>query len=253
VSTKSFRKTRLSELCISRIGFALLLAAARWPAAGATSASAAQIQQVMGEKLVEVESHHRDDAVAITKVTVGDRELECGLIVSRSEVQPVTPFLAADDWLQTMTIYLYNRTNKTIVAGQIVLGFPETGDGHTQPQRVYLIDLGRVPEAAAFSGRTGQPIALDPRLKPISFLPGQTLLIHVGDYIDRIRDDVQDLIPLTMITKCAIRRSHFFFDDAMRWDIGGFAVPDPEHPGRFKRLDGNYFPGRKTWPPGYHN
>lgn len=106
----------------SAIAFGLLVVAAVWPNLGVVAAFAA-------EKVIEVEPQHRNDAVAITKVTLGSAEVQCGLVLSPAEIQPVTPIQAGDDWLQNVTIYLLNRTNKTIVEGQIVLVFPETGDG----------------------------------------------------------------------------------------------------------------------------
>lgn len=88
----------------------------------------------------------------------------------------------------------------------------------------------------------------------MSFAPGQTLLIPVGGYIDQIRASV-DNMPFMTVTKCTIRRRDFFFDDGMRWDGGDYSVPDPEHPGKFKELDGKYFPGNESrnWPPGYND
>ena len=204
-----------------------------------------------GEKLIQVEGQHRNDAVAIVKVTLGNTEVECGLVISPTELQPVMPFQAGDDWLQNLTIYLLNRTDKTIVFGQTVLAFPETGDRSSEkPMRVHAITLGRIPANAAFSGRSGQPLRQNPSLQPISFAPGEVLPIHVGDHIDQI--SASDNMPFGALSKLIIRRTSFVFDDGMRWDGGAYSVPDPEHRGQWKRLDGGYFPGTPTWPPGSH-
>jgi hypothetical protein len=246
---KPHRRTSLSALCVNAIAFALLPGMAAWP-----PSLAAQTQSTGGEKLVEVQGiQSRADAVMITKVTVGDSEVQCGLVVVPNKVQPVTPFQAGSDWLQEMSISLFNRTNRKIVFADVTLEFPETGDGISWPVRVYPIQLGRLPQVAAFSGRTGQPLPQDPARKPIAFLPGPTLVIHVGDYIDGIRESLADLMPFADVSKCLIRIGPFFFEDGMRWDSGGFAVPDPERRGRFKRLDDDYFPGNMllNWPPGY--
>ena len=99
---------------------ALTLAAISVP--GAITASTAQRQ-------IEVDAQHRSDAVLFTAVTVGNMDVQCGLVVSRSAIQTVTPFDAGDDWLQNTVLYLINRTNKTAVFGQIALWFPDTGSG----------------------------------------------------------------------------------------------------------------------------
>jgi hypothetical protein len=239
---KPHRRTSLSALCVNAIALALLPGAA------------AQTQSTGGEKLVETGvAQSRAAAVMITKVTVGDSEVQCGLVVVPNKVQPVTPFQAGSDWLEKMTISLFNRTDRKIVYAEVSLGFPETGDGQTLPMLTHSIQLGRIPEAAAFSGRSGQPLPQDPARKPIAFLPGPTLVIHVGDYLGTIRESLERLFPSIEVSKCLIRIGPFFFEDGMRWDSGGFAVPDPEHRGKFKLLDDDYFPGNMlyNWPPGY--
>jgi hypothetical protein len=61
-------------------------------------------------------------------------------------------------------------------------------------------------------------------MQPASFGPGQTLPINVGDFISSLKASVVS-IPFTSITKCAIRRSIFIFDDGMKWD-GAYSTPD---------------------------
>jgi len=222
-----------------------LLLAVACPNSGIVPAFAA-------DKVIEVDPQHRSDPVMITKVTLGDSEVQCGLIASPFQLQPVVPIQAGDDWLQNVTIYLFNRTNKTVVYVQIVLGFPETGDGIQRPMRVHHITLGQLPPSVAVTG-SGQPIRRDLTRKAMSFAPGQTLLIDVGVYFDQIRASVEPKMAFTAITKCIIRRSAFYFDDGMRWD-GEYSVPDPERPGKWKYMDQRYFPGdeHNNWPPRPH-
>lgn len=205
-----------------------------------------------GDKLIQVDGQHRHDAVVITKVTYGNSEVDCGLVVSSTALQPVIPFQAGDDWLQDVTVYLLNRTDKMIVFAQTTLAFPETGDGSFQrPMRVYNVTLGRLPPNAAFSGRTGQPLPQNPNLQAIAFAPGEVLPVHLGDYINQIRTSA-DNVPFTALTKLTVRRSFFVFEDGMRWNGGAYSVPDPERPGKWKPLDAAYFPGTPVWPPGDH-
>lgn len=204
-----------------------------------------------GEKLVTVEPWTRLNAVMITEVTVGGQEVQCGLLTGRRRVQPVAPFQAGSDWLKDMTIYIYNRTNKMIVAGHIVLGFPETKSGRSAPQSAYLIGLGRIPQVDAFDGRTGRPLRINPNAKALAFAPNQTLAIHVGDYISGIEASVANRMPLFYVTKVRIYLGSFCFQDGMVWVAAQYSVPDPHHPGRFVNLARDYFPGdrRQNWPP----
>jgi len=226
----------------SAVALALMFAAAMWFGPGAVSAFAA-------ERRIEVAPTSMREAVMITRVTVGGSEVSARLLLGPCKMQPITPFAAGDDWLQDIAISLFNRTNKTIAAEQINLRFPETG------QLVYSITLGRVPASAAFfgKGKPGEPIPQDPVRQPMVFLPGQTMVVHVGDYFDQIRVDLERVRPLAANTRVIIDRGVIFFDDGMKWVGGAYSVPDSQHRGQWKTLDPMYFPGDRedNWPPGH--
>jgi hypothetical protein len=248
--SKSLRGNLLSGFYTGIIAIALL-----FEVGNRLDVPAVQAQPAMGERMVEqVDPQTRGDALIITKVTVADTNVRCGLLTASHALQPVAPFQAGSDWIQNMSIFLFNRTNKTIVAGHLTLGFPETGDGKTQPQHVYSLQLGRLPEVDAFNGRTGLPIPQDPNLKPIEWAPGQALAVHLGAYIDEIKDQIGDDMPLATVTRLRIHIGPFFFSDGTRWYLDKFATPDPERPGKFRNLPDDYFPGDPliNWPPRQH-
>jgi hypothetical protein len=179
-------------------------------------------------------------------VTVGNADVQCGLIVNRLEVEPVVPFEAGDDWLENITMHLLNRTNKTIVSAEIRLEFPETGDGSPEkPIQTDFVQLGRKPAQAAY-GRNGKPLSQRESSRFISFAPAKTLVIRVGDHTDV----TPDLKPLR---KCIIRVTRVYFLDGMGWDFAGYYDPDPEQHGKFTRMGKMYFPGevQDNWPPPY--
>jgi hypothetical protein len=195
-----------------------------------------------GEKMVSGGGGSPYDAVSISNVTVE------GMAVGS-----LKPFQAGDDWIQSMSISLKNRTNKTIVYVYVLLGFPEAGDGKTVPYAAQRIELGR-PPAVDRARRDGLLAYVDPSQKPLSFAPGETLEIHVADYIPQIKAVVERKMYLSTITICRIHLMFCYFQDGMRWTAGnGFGLPDPDHPGRFKYFEGGYFPGNPTqnWPPWY--
>jgi len=226
------------------IAFAWVLFAAAWPNLGAGSAFAGEIQ-------IKCDGAHRMDPLAITKVTLGNSPVQCGLVVSPTQLQPVIPIQAGDDWLQNLTLYVLNRTNKTIVFSHIRLSFPETGDGKSTPQVVYYITLGRIPASVAFT-RAGTPIRQAPSQQAIQFASGQTLPVQVGNYFDMIKASVERVMPFTSVTKCNIRMDLSYFDDGTKFSGVSYWAPDPQHPGNFTELDRKtYFPGIPSWPPGY--
>ena len=232
-----------TQIMLSKIAFAsmrwalvgVVLFSVGWPADGLAALSP-QTGQAFGQKLVDYAPNKRDEAVWVYKMTIDGQE-----------IQPGVPFQAGNDWVSKMTIFLWNRTSKTVVFSDIVLGFPETGDGRTPetPQAMFNIDIGKLPAVAAFTG-TGKPIPPPPGAEPLSFGPGRTLRIRVADYLAEINAYPDHIIALEQITHCVIFRGTFYFDDGMKWQPSGFSVPDPDHPGKYKYVEGRYFPGRPT-------
>lgn len=211
--------------------------------------AASPLNAAMAPRSVEIDPQHRTDAVTITEVDVGTVSVQSGIVIGRGEVQPVTPFQADDDWLNNTSIVLLNRTNKTIVWGQITLAFPETGAGTAgDPQRVAKITVGQLPPTAVVT-RAGQPVAQLPTTRPpLNFGPGQRMTLRLSDYKDQIATALESIKPAGTLTKCRIHLTAFFFEDGLRWD-GSYSVPDPERPGKYKQMNGGYFPGTPVWPP----
>lgn len=215
--------------------------------------------QQIGERVVSAfnDIEHIQDAVLISNIAVDGTTIECGLFIKPPLViQPVTPFQAGGNWLQRMTISLVNRTNKTIAFGDIHLHFLDTGDCRSAPCVGAELRFGQMPAIDAYEGRTGRPIKPEyPERPPLDWKPQQTLVVHVSDYMPEIEQDLAAYgLPVTAVSKVNVYRGVFFFADGMRWTLGAYGVPDPEHPGKFKELPAEYFPGDRgnNWPPGYN-
>lgn len=187
------------------------------------------------------------DAVMITSIAVEGKPIECGLFVKPpAAVEPVTPFQAGPNWLQTMTISLMNRTNKNIASGQLTLSFLDVGDCRHTPCPAGHIHLGQIPAIDAYDGRTGKPLP-NPGTQPLDLKPDQVLAVHVGTYWNDILDEsgLEKFMPVTAVSKVRLDIGPFFFEDGMRWSGGGlYAVPDPKHRGRFQNLPTITFPER---------
>lgn len=185
------------------------------------------------------------DAVRITKVAVGDQQIQTGISGARGEVKQGTSFQADEDWLKNMTISLTNRTDKPIVCAQLRLWFPDTGNGTTaQPMANYAITVGRRPKSSLYHA-DGSKIPPDPAKKVLLLAPGETLVIHVGDYIDSIRPTIENLgnTPFSHVTRLNIEPTDFYFSDGMRWVGHAYYLPDPHHPGKYTKLGDTFFPG----------
>lgn len=213
--------------------------------------------QQTGDKLIRVNDIEQiTDAVLISNVALAGKTVECGLFIKPTVVQRVTPFQAGSDWLREMTISLINRTNKTIEFGSIIFHFLDTGDcSSAQPCVGASLTFGQMPAIDAYEGRTGRPIKPEhPERPPLDWKPEQTIVVHVSDYIDEMERNLADFMPVTAVTKVNVYRGPFYFEDGLQWSVGRFSVPVPDHPGKFKELPADYFPGKRgrNWPPGYN-
>ncbi len=212
-------------------------------------------QQTSGKRVSVMDVSQITDAVMISNVSVAGKTVECGLFIEPPIViQPVTPFEAAGDWLRQTTISLINRTSKTIVFAEINLHFLDTGDCRTLPCVGVQLRLGRTPAVDAYDGRTGRPLRPETPDRPtLDWKPEQTIVVHVSDYLPEIEEDLADFLPVMSVRNVNVYRGVFYFDDGIQWSLARYSVPDPEHPGKFKELPADYFPGKRgrNWPPGY--
>ncbi len=82
-------------------------------------------------------------------------------------------------------------------------------------------------------------------MQSAALAPGGTLLIHLREYMAQISNPLNGLRP-ALATKCVIRSGGVFFSDGMSYNSGRYSVREVEHPGRFKSLGEEYFPGDAT-------
>lgn len=187
--------------------------------------------------------------VWITKVEIGNQFLLNSHDPYNSpvsgEIVPDKSFIAGNDWLKNTTIYLINRTEIPIAWLSIALQFPQTGNGQTQPVWIYNVEIGRMPDADAISGRTGKTISPGPPgSKSLGLQPGGRLTIHVSDYMDKINDYLKTAMPISALSQVHIWVDVCMFEDGLRFSGGAFSRPDPQHPGQWIYLPTQkYFPG----------
>jgi hypothetical protein len=190
------------------------------------------------------------DPVWITKVEIGKQFLLNSHDPNNSPlpgeiVRGQNSFIAGDDWLKNMNIYLINRTEMPIAWLSIKLMFPQTENGHTQPIRIYNIQMGRMPDVAAISGRTGKPFPPDlSGPKSLGLQPGGRLTIHVSDYMDKINNYLKTAMPVSALSEVDIQMDVCIFENGLRYSGGAFAQPDPQHPGQWIYMPTHqFFPG----------
>lgn len=205
----------------------------------------------LGTRTVDLRQIQRVwDAVRIMGVTVGTQQIQPGLSGARGVVKQGTPFQADEDWLKNMSISLTNRTDKPIVCAQIRLWFPDTGDGTpAHPMTSYLITIGQRPESSLYYG-SGSKISPDTTKKALLLAPGAALVIPIARELEAIQSTIEGVgnIPFSQVTRVEIEPAMFYFPDGMRWDAvaGGYYNPDPQHPGKYTKLNDSYFPGTEA-------
>jgi hypothetical protein len=212
----------------------------------------AQANQDSRTKLIDVQigpdSSNLRYPVWITKVEIGNQFL---LNIQDTYNSPLPgeivrgqSFIAGNDWLKNMNIYVINRADLPVAWLSIALTFPQTGNGQTQPVWVYHIQMGRMPDVDAVSGRTGKPFPPEfLGAKSLGLQPGGRLTIHVADYMDKIEAYLKSAMPASAISQVDVWVDVCLFETGLRFSGGAFSRPDPEHPGQWI-----YFPTRQFFP-----
>lgn len=236
------------------------IALSGWFRSRVVSGDSTNLLQATGFGTIDIDRQTSMDPVSIERITIGGQVIQPGVSTGPREDKPGTQFEADEGWLKNASIVLKNRTDKVIVWAGIELFFPDTGNGTaSEPLTAYTITLGQRPEIDSFK-KNGEKLPSDPNKQLLFLAPGQTLVVHLADYIDEIQDRLEQSPgalagdqPLSRVTRVAIHRSEFLFADGMRWtDLDGFSIPDPNHPGQNSNLDrGRFFPGNPShnWPP----
>jgi hypothetical protein len=216
----------------------------------------AQADQDTRTKLIDVQigpdSSNLRYPVWITKVEIGNQFL---LNIQDTYNSPLPgeivrgqSFIAGNDWLKNMNIYVINRADLPVAWLSIALRFPQTGNGQTQGRRGYNIQIGRMPDVAAFSGRTGKPFP--PGLlgsKSLGLQPGGRLTIHVSDYMDGINSQLATAMAVSALSEVEVWVDVCLFETGLRFSGGAFSRPDPDNPGQWI-----YFPTRQFFPGDIH-
>ena len=196
-----------------------------------------------GLKVITPSPAARIQPVVVTKITLGNVTVQKGRFAKpRTEPEdPITPFQAGDDWVENLTFYILNRTDKPIVHANFTLTFPEVAP-------VYRLELGNTPPGFTFN-RDTKPFAETPR-PTFWFGPKQTMAVHLSDYNDQIRTRVETTARtrVSSLTRMNLLCSGVDFEDGMRFD-GPYEAMDPQTH-TWRSLGRNYFPGNVDlyWP-----
>jgi hypothetical protein len=206
-----------------------------------------------GERERKVEFHvfQKTEPMVVWKVTVGDQVVQLGRYSKPSgqPADPITPFRANDDWVQNLTVYLLNRTNRQIAYVYLVLDF--RANEAANRSGAVLVHLGHIPVARA----NGVAIRQPSDAQPIQFGPGETFALHPRDYLGQMLTGGGPAPALSAMTVMTVNPQNLFLADGMEWNAGYHAY-DPQT-SSWTRLGRDFFPGDidAIWPggPGWVN
>ena len=158
---------------------------------------------------------------------------------SSSNLSRIAYSLPADDnWIESLSFVLRNRTTEKIARVEIMLQLPET-NWQYGPRFFF----GQFPPAAAYFD-DGTPIPQTE--EPIAFNPCGEMTFALADNEDGLRR-LREL-PLQPISH-AYARFIVHLEDGLRWMLSRYERPDPEHLGQWVGA-APYFPPNGL--PGIH-
>ena len=192
------------------------------------------------ERTVHLGTVVKMQPVAIVKVTSGSTTVQLGRWDKPTRETPDadTPFTGDDNWLQELTIYTLNRTDRPIVFLTLQLDFPETTARGARA--MCQLHWGVMPPAAAFDGQ-GNPMSPNTLFGPIDFGPGQILAMRLADRIDQIKLALENTLPAGAVGVVNIRPIVAVFADGMEF-AGLYKVFDPTAR-TWRSMKRDYFPG----------
>ncbi|HEV2305073.1 MAG TPA: hypothetical protein VGR93_06110 [Candidatus Acidoferrales bacterium] len=192
---------------------------------------------------VRLELYRPDDPVRIVRVMDGDQDVTPG--TRPFKVWQGKPFQAGDDWVKNLTVVIKNLSNKEIVAANIMIDTPTTGETETFEIVGSTISLGRRPPMYVRGASSGKEYLLKPGpAAPLHISPGQELTVPLAPYYADIKQAVEAARPMWSVTVCWIRLRDFFFSDGTWWSADSFKKPDPSSPGKYIGMTANEFWGR---------
>jgi hypothetical protein len=111
------------------------------PKAGAAAQVPRQVRLPIATKI---------EPVVITKVNFRNVAVQSGRFARSAEsAAPTTLFVADDDWVQGLTVYFLNRTNRAIAFVALRFSFPETTVGRVRYS--FPLTLGTIPPSESFN------------------------------------------------------------------------------------------------------
>jgi hypothetical protein len=148
-----------------------------------------------------------------------------------------TPFLADDNWLNELSFGIQNVGTENVVYVEFLI---LVSDGSAE-QHLTVIKLGRMPK------NTTHSVPEDSAAEELRLAPHTPMRIHLAGYYPQIANSVKGNVPIAAITQCHVEIEAVALEDGAWW-AGNWMVPDPDHPGSYKKIGPRYTPALK--PPG---
>lgn len=252
--SKLYDRLTLAALCLLGVVLATVFFARGWHRLNALPVVQAQSNFTPGIKTVIVNKTRRLDPIEVVTVMEAGEEIEPSApsqynlqwlvrndrpVRTTKEFRTAYDFPANDDvWLKNLSVALRNRTSKNIVFVSIGVAFPETKA--TGPLVWPYVRFGQLPANVAFFGSGDAIPARGEKL--LSLAPGEEMTFSFQDHAAHLKTVLENRQSLSSISMCYL---HFLvtFDDGTHWSEGGYAAPDPVHPGKSIPLEVSYFPG----------
>jgi hypothetical protein len=187
--------------------------------------------------IIEIDRPDRRDPVKIAMIQDGTQVI---LPAIRGDPDHRGQAFRGDSaWLENLSFILRNETSKTVACVALNVCFPETQS--TGPMMCAPIQLGRIPETAAYSSE-GQKLIQGPG-RTLAFGGGEQMTISLNNYSESAKAFIEQRQPFSGITSCYLHLEMIYFDDGMKWTLGSYFLPDPKWRGSQKALAPTYFPG----------
>jgi hypothetical protein len=229
---------KLDLAALSLLGVSLAAALVVRSGAKISPTVFAQDKKPTAMKLIETWPAPKEP-VSVRNIRVGNERVRPAGYDGLGHPLGGTPFQSDEDWLAKVSFTLRNRTSKVITHLILSIGFPETRTKDAHEIWVPIEFITKHPDG-------GSPDDSEaPREVPFQFAPSSEFRVSLGDYLDLLRQGVEERQPLSSISTVVISVYYVSFEDGhLNWSTssGRYCSEPPwSRPGGC--YPDTYFPG----------
>jgi hypothetical protein len=146
-------------------------------------------------------------------------------------------------WFANVSLAILNQSSKPITAIEIQFDVPAWRTSSTEPKKLSLLCLGKLPDNAPRYGSEGQPE--NESQAQIDIRPGTQLTLPLARAFPLLKDYPLRTTEIEAVDSIWVRIRRVFFEDKTMWVTNSYLKPDKSQPGAYVRVSREEFESKQ--------